>query len=135
MSKVIQDIHTAFEHLENGMTVLAGGFGLCGIPEHAIEAIRTKGTKGLTVVSNNWGGDDFGVGRLREKKQIDKMVSSYVGENKIFEQQLINGELDVTLTPQGTLAEKLRAGGAGIPAFYTKTGVGTLIAEGKESRE
>ena len=135
MSKVIQDIHTAFEHLENGMTVLAGGFGLCGIPEHAIEAIRTKGTKGLTVVSNNCGVDDFGLGRLLEKKQIDKMVSSYVGENKIFEQQLINGELDVTLTPQGTLAEKLRAGGAGIPAFYTKTGVGTLIAEGKETRE
>ncbi|MGE7364990.1 CoA transferase subunit A [Staphylococcus cohnii] len=135
MSKVIQDIHTAFEHLENGMTVLAGGFGLCGIPEHAIEAIRTKGTKGLTVVSNNCGVDDFGLGRLLEKKQIDKMVSSYVGENKTFEQQLINGELAVTLTPQGTLAEKLRAGGAGIPAFYTKTGVGTLIAEGKESRE
>lgn len=135
MSKVIQDIHTAFEHLENGMTVLAGGFGLCGIPEHAIEAIRTKGTKGLTVVSNNCGVDDFGLGRLLEKKQIDKMVSSYVGENKTFEQQLINGELAVTLTPQGTLAEKLRAGGACIPAFYTKTGVGTLIAEGKESRE
>ncbi|WIL69378.1 CoA transferase subunit A [Staphylococcus cohnii] len=135
MSKVIQDIHTAFEHLDDGMTVLAGGFGLCGIPEHAIEAIRTKGTKGLTVVSNNCGVDDFGLGRLLEKKQIDKMVSSYVGENKIFEQQLINGELDVALTPQGTLAEKLRAGGAGIPAFYTKTGVGTLIAEGKETRE
>ncbi|WP_210138268.1 CoA transferase subunit A [Staphylococcus sp. GDH8C109P] len=135
MSKVIQDIHTAFEHLEDGMTVLAGGFGLCGIPEHAIEAIRTKGTKELTVVSNNCGVDDFGLGRLLEKKQIDKMVSSYVGENKIFEQQLINGELDVALTPQGTLAEKLRAGGAGIPAFYTKTGVGTLIAEGKETRE
>lgn len=135
MSKVIQDIHTAFEQLEDGMTVLAGGFGLCGIPEHAIEAIRAKGTKGLTVVSNNCGVDDFGLGRLLEKKQIDKMISSYVGENKIFEQQLINGELDVTLTPQGTLAEKLRAGGAGIPAFYTKTGVGTLIAEGKESRE
>lgn len=135
MSKVIQDIHTAFEQLEDGMTVLAGGFGLCGIPEHAIEAIRTKGTKGLTVVSNNCGVDDFGLGRLLEKKQIDNMVSSYVGENKIFEQQLINGELDVTLTPQGTLAEKLRAGGAGIPAFYTKTGVGTLIAEGKETRE
>ena len=135
MSKVIQDIHTAFEYLEDGMTVLAGGFGLCGIPEHAIESIRTKGTKGLTVVSNNCGVDDFGLGRLLEKKQIDKMVSSYVGENKTFEQQLINGELAVTLTPQGTLAEKLRAGGAGIPAFYTKTGVGTLIAEGKESRE
>ncbi|ATH61028.1 MULTISPECIES: CoA transferase subunit A [Staphylococcus] len=135
MSKVIQDIHSAFDHLKDGMTVLAGGFGLCGIPEHAIEAIRSKGTKKLTVVSNNCGVEDFGLGRLLEKKQIDKMISSYVGENKIFEQQLINGELDVALTPQGTLAEKLRAGGAGIPAFYTKTGVGTLIAEGKETRE
>jgi 3-oxoacid CoA-transferase subunit A len=135
MSKVIQDIHSAFDHLKYGMTVLAGGFGLCGIPEHAIEAIRSKGTKKLTVVSNNCGVEDFGLGRLLEKKQIDKMISSYVGENKIFEQQLINGELDVALTPQGTLAEKLRAGGAGIPAFYTKTGVGTLIAEGKETRE
>ncbi|MEY8626893.1 CoA transferase subunit A [Staphylococcus equorum] len=135
MSKVINNIHTAFDGLEDGMTVLAGGFGLCGIPEHAIEAIRTKGTKTLTVVSNNCGVDDFGLGRLLEKKQIDKMISSYVGENKIFEQQLINGELDVQLTPQGTLAEKLRSGGAGIPAFYTKTGVGTLIAEGKETRE
>ncbi|GGB87408.1 CoA transferase subunit A [Staphylococcus nepalensis] len=134
MSKVIQDIHSAFDHLKDGMTVLAGGFGLCGIPEHAIEAIRSKGTKKLTVVSNNCGVEDFGLGRLLEKKQIDKMISSYVGENKIFEQQLINGELDVALTPQGTLAEKLRAGGAGIPAFYTKTGVGTLIAEGKETR-
>ncbi|MGO2988474.1 MAG: CoA transferase subunit A, partial [Staphylococcus saprophyticus] len=135
MSKVIKDIHTAFEGLEDGMTVLAGGFGLCGIPEHSIEAIRTKGTKGLTVVSNNCGVDDFGLGRLLEYKQIDKMISSYVGENKIFEQQLINGELDVELTPQGTLAEKLRSGGAGIPAFYTKTGVGTPIAEDKETRE
>ncbi|HLR19033.1 MAG TPA: CoA transferase subunit A [Staphylococcus sp.] len=135
MSKVINDIHTAFDGLEDGMIVLAGGFGLCGIPEHGIEAIRTKGTKSLTVVSNNCGVDNFGLGRLLEKKQIDKMISSYVGENKIFEQQLINGELDVDLTPQGTLAEKLRAGGAGIPAFYTKTGVGTLIAEGKETRE
>ncbi|MFQ3792171.1 CoA transferase subunit A [Staphylococcus nepalensis] len=135
MSKVIQNIHSAFDHLKDGMTVLAGGFGLCGIPEHAIEAIRSKGTKKLTVVSNNCGVEDFGLGRLLEKKQIDKMISSYVGENKIFEQQLINGELDVALTPQGILAEKLRAGGAGIPAFYTKTGVGTLIAEGKETRE
>src|SRR5699024_6873346 len=122
MSKVIQDIHTAFEHLENGMTVLAGGFELCGIPEDAIEE---NGTKGGTQVINNCGVDDFGLGCLLEKKQIDKLVSSYVCENKIFEQQLINGELDVTLTPQGTLVEKLRPGGAGIPAFYTKTGVGT----------
>lgn len=135
MSKVIQNLESAFEGLTDGMSILAGGFGLCGIPEHSIEAIRAKGTKGLTVVSNNCGVDDFGLGRLLENKQIDKMVSSYVGENKIFEQQLINGELDVELTPQGTLAEKLRAGGAGIPAFYTKTGVGTLVAEGKETRD
>ncbi|MBU0436737.1 succinyl-CoA--3-ketoacid-CoA transferase [Staphylococcus succinus] len=135
MSKVIEDINMAFDGLNDGMTVLAGGFGLCGIPEHAIEAIRMKGTKDLTVVSNNCGVDDFGLGRLLEKQQINKMISSYVGENKIFEQQLINGTLDVELTPQGTLAEKLRAGGAGIPAFYTQTGVGTLIAEGKEVRE
>lgn len=135
MSKVIEDINMAFDGLNDGMTVLAGGFGLCGIPEHAIEAIRMKGTKDLTVVSNNCGVDDFGLGRLLEKQQINKMISSYVGENKIFEQQLINGTLDVELTPQGTLAEKLRAGGAGIPAFYTQTGVGTLIAEGKEARE
>ncbi|PWG68177.1 succinyl-CoA--3-ketoacid-CoA transferase, partial [Enterobacter mori] len=100
----------AFDGLNDGMTVLAGGFGLCGIPEHAIEAIRMKGTKDLTVVSNNCGVDDFGLGRLLEKQQINKMISSYVGENKIFEQQLINGTLDVELTPQGTLAEKLRAG-------------------------
>lgn len=135
MSKVIQDINEAFVDLKDGMTVLAGGFGLCGIPEYAIEAIRYKGTKGLTVVSNNCGVDNFGLGRLLEYQQIDKMISSYVGENKIFERQLINGELEVELTPQGTLAEQLRAGGAGIPAFYTKTGVGTLIAEGKETRE
>lgn len=135
MSKVIEDINMAFDGLNDGMTVLAGGFGLCGIPEHAIEAIRMKGTKYLTVVSNNCGVDDFGLGRLLEKQQINKMISSYVGENKIFEQQLINRTLDVELTPQGTLAEKLRAGGAGIPAFYTQTGVGTLIAEGKEARE
>ncbi len=135
MSKVIEDINMAFDDLNDGMTILAGGFGLCGIPEHAIEAIRTKGTKDLTVVSNNCGVDDFGLGRLLEKQQINKMISSYVGENKIFEQQLINGTLDVELTPQGTLAEKLRAGGAGIPAFYTQTGVGTLVAESKEARE
>lgn len=134
MSKVITQIETAFEALQDGMTVLAGGFGLCGIPEHAIEAIRQKGTKDLTVVSNNCGVDDFGLGRLLEGKQITKMVSSYVGENKLFEQQMLSGELDVVLTPQGTLAEQLRAGGAGIAAFYTKTGVGTLVEEGKETR-
>ncbi|HEC2154566.1 CoA transferase subunit A [Staphylococcus delphini] len=133
--KVVNHINEALKDLEDGMTLLVGGFGLCGIPEYAIEAIRQKGTKNLTVVSNNCGVDDFGLGRLLDNKQIAKMVSSYVGENKIFEKQLINGDLDVELTPQGTLAEKLRAGGAGIPAFYTQTGVGTQVAEGKETRE
>lgn len=133
--KVVNHINEALNDLEDGMTLLVGGFGLCGIPEYAIEAIRQKGTKNLTVVSNNCGVDDFGLGRLLDNKQIAKMVSSYVGENKIFEKQLINGDLDVELTPQGTLAEKLRAGGAGIPAFYTQTGVGTQVAEGKETRE
>lgn len=135
MSKVIQDLSEGLTGLENGMTVLAGGFGLSGIPEHSIEEIRKKGTKNLTVVSNNCGVDDFGLGILLKGKQIDKMVSSYVGDNKTFMQQFIDGELEVELTPQGTLAEKLRAGGAGIPAFYTKTGVGTRVSEGKETRE
>lgn len=134
MGKVITNIESAFEHLEDGMTILAGGFGLCSIPEHSIAAIQARGTKRLTVVSNNCGVDDFGLGVLLQDKQVDKMISSYVGENKLFEQQFISGELDVELTPQGTLAEKLRAGGAGIPAFYTATGVGTEIAEGKETR-
>ena len=134
MGKVITNIEYAFEHLEDGMTILAGGFGLCGIPEHSIAAIQARGTKRLTVVSNNCGVDEFGLGVLLQDKQVDKMISSYVGENKLFEEQFISGELDVELTPQGTLAEKLRAGGAGIPAFYTATGVGTEIAEGKETR-
>lgn len=134
MGKVITNIESAFEHLEDGMTILAGGFGLCGIPEHSIAGIQARGTKRLTVVSNNCGVDDFGLGVLLQDKQVDKMISSYVGENKLFEEQFISGELDVELTPQGTLAEKLRAGGAGIPAFYTATGVGTEIAEGKETR-
>ncbi|MBE7322505.1 CoA transferase subunit A [Staphylococcus capitis] len=134
MGKVITNIESAFEHLEDGMTILAGGFGLCAIPEHSIAAIQARGTKRLTVVSNNCGVDDFGLGVLLQDKQVDKMISSYVGENKLFEQQFISGELDVELTPQGTLAEKLRAGGAGIPAFYTATGVGTEIAKGKETR-
>lgn len=134
MGKVITNIESAFEHLEDCMTILAGGFGLCGIPEHSIAAIQARGTKRLTVVSNNCGVDDFGLGVLLQDKQVDKMISSYVGENKLFEEQFISGELDVELTPQGTLAEKLRAGGAGIPAFYTATGVGTEIAEGKETR-
>lgn len=123
MGKVITNIESAFEHLEDSMTILAGGFGLCAIPEHSIAAIQARGTKRLTVVSNNCGVDDFGLGVLLQDKQVDKMISSYVGENKLFEQQFISGELDVELTPQGTLAEKLRAGGAGIPAFYTATGV------------
>lgn len=134
MSKVIDSIEEAVSCLKDGDTLLAGGFGLCGIPEKAIEAISKQGTKNLTVVSNNCGIDDFGLGLLLKNRQIKKMVSSYVGENKIFEQQFLSGELEVVLTPQGTLAEKLRAGGAGIPAFYTPAGVGTLVAKGKETR-
>lgn len=133
--KVVSSYEDALEGLTDGMTVLAGGFGLCGIPENLIQEIKRRQTKGLTVVSNNCGVDGFGLGLLLEDKQIRKMVSSYVGENGLFEQQLLNGELEVELTPQGTLAEKLRAGGAGIPAFYTATGVGTLVAEGKETRQ
>ena len=124
----------ALDGLADGMTVIAGGFGLCGIPENLIDRIRDMGVKDLTVVSNNCGVDGFGLGRLLEGRQIRKMVSSYVGENALFEQQLLNGELEVELVPQGTLAERIRAGGAGIPAFYTATGVGTLVAEGKEER-
>ncbi|TYL47474.1 CoA transferase subunit A [Marinomonas sp. IMCC 4694] len=132
--KVVSSYEEAMAGLENGMTVLAGGFGLCGIPENLIAEIKRKGTTGLTVVSNNCGVDGFGLGVLLEDKQIRKMVSSYVGENALFEKQLLNGELEVELTPQGTLAEKMRAGGAGIPAFYTATGVGTPVAEGKETK-
>ena len=134
MTKVRQSFDEVLHDLKDGQTLIVGGFGLCGIPEKAIEAIRQKGTKELTVVSNNCGVDDFGLGILLANKQIKKMVSSYVGENKIFEQQFLNGELEVELTPQGTLAERIRAGGAGIPAFYTATGVGTKIAEGKSSK-
>ena len=132
--KVVTSYTDAMKGLEDGMTVLAGGFGLCGIPENLIAEIKKKGTKGLTVVSNNCGIDGFGLGILLEDKQIKKMVSSYVGENALFEKQLLNGELEVELTPQGTLAEKMRAGGAGIPAFYTATGVGTPVSEGKETK-
>lgn len=117
------------------MTLMAGGFGLCGIPENLILAIRELGAKDLTFISNNAGVDDFGLGLLLQTKQIRKMISSYVGENAIFEQQYLSGELEVELTPQGTLAERVRAGGAGIPAFFTPTGYGTLVAEGKEVRE
>jgi len=121
--------------LFDGMTIMAGGFGLCGIPENLIAAIREHGVKDLTVISNNCGIDGFGLGVLLENRQIRKMISSYVGENKLFEQLYLSGELELEFNPQGTLAERIRAGGAGIPAFYTKTGVGTLVAEGKEVRD
>ncbi|GAA6150963.1 CoA transferase subunit A [Pseudoteredinibacter isoporae] len=134
-NKVVGSYEEAMAGLEDGMTIIAGGFGLCGIPEGCIAQIKKMGTKELTIVSNNCGVDGFGLGILLEDKQIKKMVSSYVGENKLFEDQLLAGELEVELTPQGTLAEKMRAGGAGIPAFYTATGYGTPVGDGKEVRE
>jgi len=121
--------------LSDGMTIAAGGFGLCGIPEHCIEAIKISGVKNLTFVSNNAGVDGFGLGKLMEKGQIKKMISSYVGENKLFAELFLSNQLEVEFAPQGTLAERMRAGGAGIAGFYTKTGVGTIVAEGKETRE
>jgi len=130
MNKVFASALDAVRDIPDGATLLAGGFGLCGIPENCIRALRELGTKGLTVVSNNCGVDDFGLGILLRNKQIVKMISSYVGENKEFERQYLTGELEVELTPQGTLAERLRAGGAGIPAFYTPTGAGTAISDG-----
>lgn len=133
-NKVVESYEEAMAGLSNDMTVIAGGFGLCGIPEGLIWQIRNMNTKGLTVVSNNCGVDGFGLGLLLEDKQISKMISSYVGENALFEKQLLSGELEVELTPQGTLAEKMRAGGAGIPAFYTATGYGTPVGEGKETK-
>jgi len=134
--KVRKDAVGALEGLLfDGMTIMAGGFGLCGIPENLIAAIRESGVRDLTVVSNNCGVDGFGLGILLENRQIKKMISSYVGENKLFEQLYLSGELELEFNPQGTLAERIRAGGAGIPAFFTKTGVGTLVAEGKEVRE
>lgn len=135
LDKRVGSYQEALAGLTDNMTVLAGGFGLCGIPENLIEEIRRRGVRGLTVVSNNCGVDGFGLGRLLETHQIRKVVGSYVGENALFEQQALSGELEVDLTPQGTLAEKIRAGGAGIPAFFTATGYGTPIAEGKEVRE
>jgi 3-oxoacid CoA-transferase subunit A len=135
MSKVYQDAKSAVAGIKDNMTVLVGGFGLCGIPENLIIAMKETGAKGLTCVSNNAGVEDWGLGLLLQTKQIKKMISSYVGENALFERQYMNGELEVEFAPQGTLAERLRAGGAGIPAFYTPTGVGTLVAEGKEVRE
>ncbi|MHA3081608.1 CoA transferase subunit A [Acinetobacter sp. ANC 5383] len=135
-NKVFQSAADALQDIVNdGQTFAVGGFGLCGIPEALIAALKETGAKELTCISNNAGVDGFGLGLLLETKQIKKMISSYVGENKEFERQYLSGELEVELTPQGTLAEKLRAGGAGIPAFFTQTGVGTLIAEGKEVRE
>ena len=134
-NKVVDSYEEAMAGLEDGMTILAGGFGLCGIPENLINQVKKSGVKNLTIVSNNCGVDGFGLGVLLEDRQIKKMVSSYVGENALFEQQLLAGELEVELTPQGTLAEKMRAGGAGIPAFYTATGFGTPVGEGKEVRE
>jgi 3-oxoacid CoA-transferase subunit A len=135
MNKLVRSAAEAVRDIPDGATLLAGGFGLCGIPELSIAALRERGTKGLTVVSNNCGVDDFGLGLLLANKQIVKMVSSYVGENKEFERQFLSGELEVELCPQGTLAERLRAGGAGIAGFYTQTGYGTQVAEGKETRE
>ena len=135
-SKIYPNANAALEGLTfDGMTVMAGGFGLCGIPENLILALRDSDAQNLTVISNNAGVDDFGLGLLLHTRQIKKMVSSYVGENKTFETQYLNGELELEFNPQGTLAERCRAGGAGIPGFYTKTGVGTLVAEGKEHKE
>ncbi len=136
MKKVYPNAHAALEGVvRDGMTVMSGGFGLCGIAEELSDALRDSGVKNLTVISNNAGTDGIGLSRLLETRQIKKMISSYVGENKLFAQQYLAGELELEFTPQGTLAERIRAGGAGIPAFFTKTGVGTLIAEGKEERE
>ena len=135
MDKLVPSADTAIQNLADGATILMGGFGLCGIPENLIAAVRRKGTKNLTIVSNNAGVDDFGIGILLQNRQVKKMISTYVGENKLFEQLVLSGELQVELNPQGTLAERLRAGGAGIPAFYTPTGVGTMVAEGKETRD
>ncbi|MBY0434141.1 MAG: CoA transferase subunit A [Cyclobacteriaceae bacterium] len=134
INKVVQNADEAIHDLHDNATLMLGGFGLCGIPENLIAALLKKGTKGLTCISNNAGVDDFGIGLLLKTRQVKKMISSYVGENAEFERQLLSGELEVELIPQGTLAERVRAGGAGIPAFFTPAGVGTEIAEGKETR-
>jgi len=135
MDKCVTSADAAIANLKDGMTVLMGGFGLCGIPENLIAAVQRKGTKNLTIVSNNAGVDGFGIGVLLEKRQVKKMVSTYVGENKLFEQLVTSGELELELNPQGTFAERIRAGGAGIPAFFTPTGFGTMVADCKETRE
>jgi 3-oxoacid CoA-transferase A subunit len=135
MKKIVDNAMEAVKDIPDGSTLAIGGFGLCGIPENCIAALVERGVKNLTCISNNAGVDDFGIGLMLQKRQVKKMISSYVGENKLFEQLVLSGELEVELTPQGTLAEKLRAGGAGIPAFFTPTGVGTLVAKGKETKE
>jgi 3-oxoacid CoA-transferase subunit A len=135
MDKRVANADVAIEKLFDGAVILSGGFGTCGVPENLIAAVRRKGTKNLTVASNNAGTMDSGLGLLLQTHQIKKMIASYVGENKLFEQQVLSGEVEVELNPQGTLAERMRAAGAGIPAFFTPTGVGTMIAEGKEERE
>ena len=135
INKVVKSADEAIRDIRDHATLMLGGFGLCGIPEQSIQAILRKGIKGLTCISNNAGVDEFGIGLLLKTRQVKKMISSYVGENEEFERQLLSGELAVELIPQGTLAERIRAGGAGIPAFYTPAGVGTEVAEGKETRE
>ena len=135
MNKIVANADEAIEGIKDGMTLMLGGFGLCGIPENCIAALVRKGITNLTCISNNAGVDDFGIGLMLQKRQVKKMISSYVGENAEFERQLLSGELEVDLIPQGTLAERIRAGGAGIPAFFTPTGFGTEVAEGKEIRE
>ena len=134
MNKVVKNAGEAIRDIQDGATIMVGGFGLCGIPENLIHALRDKGVKNLTVISNNAGVDDFGLGLLLQTRQIKKMISTYVGENKEFERQFLHGELELELVPQGTFAERIRASGAGIPAFFTPTGVGTPIEQGKEKR-
>ena len=135
MDKRVANADAAIEKVRDGATILMGGFGVCGIPENLIAALRRKGCKNLTVASNNAGVDDFGIGLLLQNQQVKKMIATYVGENKLFETLVLKGELEVELNPQGTFAERLRAGGAGVPAFYTPTGYGTMVGEGKEVRE
>ena len=135
MNKVVASADEAIKEVRDGASIMMGGFGLCGIPENLIAAVRRKGVKNLTVMSNNAGVDDFGIGLLLQTRQVKKMVATYVGENKLFEQQVLSGELEVELNPQGTFAERIRAGGAGLGGFFTPTGYGTPVAEGKESRE
>jgi 3-oxoacid CoA-transferase A subunit len=135
VNKVVRDAHEAIGDIKDGASIMMGGFGLCGIPENLIAALRQKGVRNLTIISNNAGVDSFGIGLLLETRQVKKMISTYVGENKLFEELVLSKQLEIELVPQGTFAERVRAGGAGIPAFYTPTGYGTLVAEGKETRE